>query len=294
MNFKDLIYFRKLVDTRSYTSAAKELNINQPTISQAISRIERQLNTKLFLKGEHSHIVSLTDSGKVLLNSTDEILTKWQSTRLEIESLNHNSIRFGIESSVSERYFSHLALQFSQNNLLSEIKMTESGSAALLKQLQSGELDVAVLGSEDRIEVDNLIFEPLKRINFSVYTSLSSRYSGLARAQIATFEREPFVILSPDYLNYKIFQELVNDNEITPNIKFESASTNVAREMISDNLACGFLSDISSNDNPRLHKIELTNPVRPSSIMLVTNSETVGKNDLVDLIISKIKAMICD
>lgn len=50
MNLSHLYYFRKLVELGSYSMAAKELYIAQPTLSLAISNIEKELSTVLVKK----------------------------------------------------------------------------------------------------------------------------------------------------------------------------------------------------------------------------------------------------
>lgn len=47
MNLAHLYYFRKLVELGSYSMAAKELYIAQPTLSLAISNIEKELSAVL-------------------------------------------------------------------------------------------------------------------------------------------------------------------------------------------------------------------------------------------------------
>ncbi|MCL1798504.1 MAG: LysR family transcriptional regulator [Eggerthellaceae bacterium] len=48
MNLSQLYYFKKLAELQHYTRAAKELFITQPTLSDAISSLERELGVPLF------------------------------------------------------------------------------------------------------------------------------------------------------------------------------------------------------------------------------------------------------
>lgn len=43
MNLSQLYYFKKLAELQHYTRAAKELYIAQPTLSDAISSLEKEL-----------------------------------------------------------------------------------------------------------------------------------------------------------------------------------------------------------------------------------------------------------
>ena len=43
MNLSQLYYFRKLAEVKHYTHAAEELFISQPTLSNSISQLEKEL-----------------------------------------------------------------------------------------------------------------------------------------------------------------------------------------------------------------------------------------------------------
>ena len=62
MNLSQLYYFKKLAELQHYTRAAKELYIAQPTLSDAISSLEKELGVALFCRDGRS--VKLTPDGK--------------------------------------------------------------------------------------------------------------------------------------------------------------------------------------------------------------------------------------
>lgn len=49
MNLPQLYYFRKLAEVQHYTEAAKSLYISQPTLSDSIASLEKELSCS-FLK----------------------------------------------------------------------------------------------------------------------------------------------------------------------------------------------------------------------------------------------------
>ena len=62
MNLAHLYYFKKLVEVRNYSMAAKELFIAQPTLSLAVSNLEKELGVALIKKKRNS--VELTEDGE--------------------------------------------------------------------------------------------------------------------------------------------------------------------------------------------------------------------------------------
>ena len=65
MNLNQLHYFAKLAEVEHYTKAAEELSISQPSLSHAVSSLEKEIGTKLFEKQGRG--VVLTKYGKIFI-----------------------------------------------------------------------------------------------------------------------------------------------------------------------------------------------------------------------------------
>ena len=62
MNLKQLEAFVKVAETRSFSEAAKQLFLTQPTISAHVSALEKELNTCFLIRNTRG--VELSESGK--------------------------------------------------------------------------------------------------------------------------------------------------------------------------------------------------------------------------------------
>ncbi|AXU28226.1 UNVERIFIED_CONTAM: LysR family transcriptional regulator [Clostridioides difficile] len=72
MNLNHLHYFRVLAKVEHYTKAATQLFIPQPSLSNAISILEKELDTFLFEKQGRN--VCLTKYGRFFLTYVDKAL----------------------------------------------------------------------------------------------------------------------------------------------------------------------------------------------------------------------------
>ena len=65
MNLNQLTYFVTLAQIENYTRAAKRLDITQPSLSHAISNLEKELQVPLFER--HGRNVTMTKYGEMFL-----------------------------------------------------------------------------------------------------------------------------------------------------------------------------------------------------------------------------------
>ncbi len=72
MNLPQLYYFRKLAEVQHYTKAAKELYITQPSLSDSIAALEKELGVSLFQRQGRS--VHMTKYGEEFYGYVNEAL----------------------------------------------------------------------------------------------------------------------------------------------------------------------------------------------------------------------------
>ena len=52
MNLQQLEYFKIIAETKNFTTASEILSVTQPALSKAISKLEEELDVKLFQRDE--------------------------------------------------------------------------------------------------------------------------------------------------------------------------------------------------------------------------------------------------
>ena len=141
-------YAYQIYKRGSFTKAAKDLYISQPSLSAAISRLENDLGFRIF---DRSTIpCSLTVEGRIYIESLEEIIESENNMRKRINDIfdtDHGSITIGGSSLASYLILSEICSEFYKKypkiNVTLDIGNIGS-SQVLLEKLDNKELDILV------------------------------------------------------------------------------------------------------------------------------------------------------
>lgn len=107
MELRQLHYFFELANLLNFSKAAEQLHITQPTLSQQISSMERELGKKLLIR--NTRTVSLTQSGKQLLERAEPLVRELDDVLEDIrrnDTLQHGKhLVIGMDHTVNELRF---------------------------------------------------------------------------------------------------------------------------------------------------------------------------------------------
>lgn len=148
MNLSHLYYFKKLAEVQHYSKAAKELFISQPTLSSAISSLERELEVELFERDGRS--IHLSKCGEIFydhvraaLRELDDGLAALKDQRLALKG----TVNLGAIFTVQDDFLPKLLRDFFKNYGDTVLVQTyQNFTNALTKQLKEGSIDVAFCG----------------------------------------------------------------------------------------------------------------------------------------------------
>ncbi len=169
MNLSQLNYFKKLAEVLHYTRAAQELFITQPTLSGAISSLEKELGAPLFERNGRS--VLLTPYGEVFYEHVCLALRAIDDGVAAVSarsSASFGTVNLGTTFTTQDHYLPSLIRDFEEGfDKRVIVKVSQGFTNYLTEQLHRGTLDVAFCGKRDN-EPDIAYF-PVKHCELALY-----------------------------------------------------------------------------------------------------------------------------
>ncbi|MER6366338.1 LysR substrate-binding domain-containing protein [Kitasatospora sp. NPDC001527] len=146
MQLQQLRYFVAVAETRHFTRAAEAAHVAQPSLSQQIRSLERELGAELFHRTRGN--IALTDAGDALLPLARRILADTESARLAVQEtvqLRRGRVRLGAPPSLCTSLVPDVLRAFRDRYPGVALVVREGGSRDLVRSLAEGELDLALI-----------------------------------------------------------------------------------------------------------------------------------------------------
>lgn len=269
--------FIVLVETKSYTKTAKQINFTQPAVTKHIQFIEKELKTSLVIYQNNQ--LTITSEGIYLYHQIKKI----QSEINKIESflIDEISLQIGTSKTIGEFIISDTLSKFNQQFDNPKVSVLVDNTSALLSLLTKRKIDFALISgpisiSDFDCEVfleDNILLicsnqHPLANRTVSVNKLSTERFliresgSGIMEAVLNKFNEHKM-----DY------QDLIN-KQVVGNI-------NVIKDMVYKNEGISFIYQSSVKkelENKKLSTITIKGFNQKQPFYIVKNQQQILNN----------------
>lgn len=196
MNLKQLEAFVQVSESGSFSKAAKELFLTQPTISAHISSLEKELNVRLFIRNTKE--VSLSDDGKDLYRYAKQItdLEKAIEERFYMDSDDGKHFITIAASTIPAQYLLPKVLMcYRERYPKEQIKIMETDSSEVVTQVVDHMVDIGFTGTV--LEKKHCKYIPFYKDELAVIAPDTPEYRILKeqnRDDIDWIKRKPLIL----------------------------------------------------------------------------------------------------
>ncbi|KUO49875.1 MAG: LysR family transcriptional regulator [Desulfitibacter sp. BRH_c19] len=266
MNINHLKYFLAVAKSQSFTKAAQNIHISQPSISKMIRDMEEEMGVLLFHRDRKQ--VILTDAGQAVYQQTQEIITSFDNlttTLSDIINLKKGSIKIGIPPIVGASFFPKTIGDFIQSYPTIELELMEVGSKKIETAVETGDVDVGIICSApaqpEAFEITPLISDPLMVVFYPEHP-MSKRN----KISLKDLKDEKFVLFGEDFSLHDHIINCCRSAGFLPQIVCRSSQRDFMVEMVVAKLGIALLPQkICQELNPK--KI-VALPITDQSIFL--------------------------
>lgn len=195
MNLKQLEAFVRVSERKSFSKAARELFLTQPTISAHISSLEKELDVRLFVRNTKE--VDLSEEGKKLYGYARQIV----ELEYKIEDLfsgekghEQKCITIAASTVPAQYLLPQILARFNEKYPKEQFKISEMDSAQVIEQVLNRTIDVGFTGTV--LEKKRCVYIPFYEDELIIITPNNEKFRKLKKENEKTtwIEEEPLIM----------------------------------------------------------------------------------------------------
>ncbi len=256
MTLRNLQIFQAVAECGNMTKAAEKLFVSQPSVSLAISDIEKEYDVVLFerLPGK----LRLTSTGQVLLGYAKSMLrTEWDMEQYLNGESNNSCVRIGATVTVGSAFLAELIQKMKQEMPNVNYHVTVANTSVVEKMIIDGEADIALV--EGKLEDSNLETKLIMRDNLVMICANDNPFSERNEISIQELRGVPLILREPQSGTREHFLRVMMENGIETVVRWSSFSYGAIIDAVQHDLGVGIISELLARKYEKLGMIHVCN-----------------------------------
>jgi len=197
VELRHLRYFQAVSEAGSFTRAAAKIGLTQPTLSQQIAQLEKELGVALLTRGKREW--RLTQAGELVLQYSRRVIGDMSALRRSLDdlsSLRRGSLSVAVLPVLAQGLLPLALPKFHQAHPEIRVTVLEMTVDEMAKELAQGSIDVGIgcLGTSLKLTGELLFSEELVAVLPS-----GSPLALLPSVTVAELARHPVIVPPPGY-----------------------------------------------------------------------------------------------
>jgi LysR family transcriptional regulator, hydrogen peroxide-inducible genes activator len=244
MEMHQLRYFVAVARTGTFSRAAGECHVAQPSLSQQIQKLESEVGERLFERTRRRAI--LTPAGALFLPHALSILETAEQGRQEIREMSgeiRGKILLGSLPTIAPYFLPEIIRLFREKYRGVELIFHEETTLQLLRGLEENELDLALISDSapnPRIRIENLFSEELLLCLPAGHVLVDQRV-----VVAADLQQEKFILMQEGHCLGAQAQRFCQSKGLRPQISCRSAQIATVLAMVQAGLGISLIPEMA-------------------------------------------------
>ena len=257
MEINQLRYVCAVAETGSFSRAAERCQVAQPSLSQQVLKLEKDLGAKLFDRLAGS--VRLTEAGRAFLPHARSILTQMETARSSVADKCadvRGSVAVGAIPTIAPYLMPRYTTAFAKRYPEAKLRIVEDTTPVLIEGLRDLSIDLAILALPLRhkdLELFPLRTEPL-------FAALPIDHPRAAAKTLALkdLRGESFVMLRDGHCFRDLSIAACTKARVTPRIAFESGQFSSLFGMVAAGVGISLVPEMAIDRNAGCRYVRLS------------------------------------
>ena len=260
MEFKQLEAFVAVVENKSFSEAARQLNLTQPTISAHIQTLEQELNSRLLIRTTKK--LTITQRGLQLYDCASNMLNMRKNIIAEFTGHNKKIIDLAVSTIPSSYLLPEILGAFTKQISDIYFHSWQSDSLGAVSRVLDGSVDLALIGNT--FDEPDCCFIPFRQDKLVIATPVNDHYLQLEKKsksgalEFSDFLKEPFIMRETGSGTKKEIDRYLEERNIPASSLRIVARMNdleAIRKSVAGGLGISILSACSARDLADTHQI---------------------------------------
>jgi LysR family transcriptional regulator, hydrogen peroxide-inducible genes activator len=266
MELHQLRYVCAVAETSSFSRAAERCQVAQPSLSQQVLKLEKDLGAKLFDRLGRS--VRLTEAGRAFLPHARSILSQMETARSSVADKCvdlRGSVAVGAIPTIAPYLMPRYTTAFAKKYPDANLRIVEETTPILVEGLRDLSIDVAILALPLRhkdLELFPLRTEPL----FAVLPKDHPRANSKSLV-LRDLRGESFVMLRDGHCFRDLSIAACTHARVTPRIAFESGQFSSLFGMVAAGIGISLVPAMAIDRHAGCRYVRLRDPRATRSIV---------------------------
>ena len=259
---QQLQILKAVATEKNFTKAAEILYLSQPSLSKQIKKLEKNLN--ILLINREKNKISLTESGKVLLQYSERILALCEEScrvLIDLKNGDKGNLTVGASQTIGTYLLPRILALFAQNYPQINLKVQINSTRVIAKKIKNREIDIAVVGGEISGDLKkNLTINPFLLDELSLIISKSHPFAKKKKINKKDLYCLDFITLNSNSTIKKFIDNILIQNQIeTKQLKtiLQLNSIEGIKTAVSLGLGAAFVSSSTIEKEIKLKTIEI-------------------------------------
>ncbi len=230
MELRQLKYFLKAKELKSFTAAAKQLNISQSTLSQQIKQLEEEIGLPLFHRlGKRITPTEASDIFSKYAQNSVQRAKEGLLAMQDLQQLQRGTLRIGVSYGLRPTLITAIK-SFTQKYPQIKIEITFGMTSTIINRLKDSKLDVVLCFEEDHSDTQ-LDYTPLFVSEMALVCGSRSKIAQYPSISFKKIKKLPLALLPPGYSTSSFIRAQLRDSGWKGELMLEINDTPTLLEM---------------------------------------------------------------